>query len=704
MSRVGPVLAAAVVALAPLPGTTAGGQDLPVDPPGFVHQANASSYDGQGFFGQDALYDDQGEDSGGDTASTLTGFEGDAYFGQFGGRWSGVGDIRSVRVRPVVGDPDAVRVEVTMNSLRIKMTNDWFGPREYGVDPLLGPLTKQLHPVVFVGVDDGPGGFSAWPHGAMLSTPGLDSGYTLTFDEFGSHTDGGPPQAAGFTKSDHTLSVTVDGLRSQTPRFIVGAGEWDAARQTWKPQMGSPRPVLDLALSCPLALRPEIVKPTRDDAACEWAQSSELAFPEATHSSFTIDLGLLDDVVPATPPAEGFASYVFTSAVDNGDGYYLYYGNPQFLGTAQAFTVALPSGWASRQNQLVVYLHGAGAWGAYQSEQDGWTSTIAASGRIVLFPYGRGPASWYLPAGEADVLEVIAAAESLFPIDPDRRVLTGLSMGGFGTYRIAFMHPDLFAGAVLYMATNNNEYSRGSADASLPLEDTDVVTPNAFNLPILLLAGTEQTFHEMAARRALLDQLGYEHTFKLFPDPVHFPDFPQIVAAHVVAWLDALPARTENPREIRYRTVPGWLPSETDHPYRSADGLVRYDRAWWLSGIEARTGVAVAEVVATSEAIPVATTAFPAFGPAPDIAGPSPLPVAVSGRTRTQATVVTAQRATLALTGVGAITLDLARMGLLPGASVEIASDGPVVVSSTGGSLCGSPPCALAGTATMVVS
>ena len=47
--------------------------------------------------------------------------------------------------------------------------------------------------------------------------------------------------------------------------------------------------------------------------------------------------------------------------------------------------------------------------------------------------------------GYDDVMRVIADVRRAYPIDPERITLTGLSMGGGGTWAIGLRHPELFA-------------------------------------------------------------------------------------------------------------------------------------------------------------------------------------------------------------------------------------------------------------------
>src|SRR3954464_14062863 len=66
-------------------------------------------------------------------------------------------------------------------------------------------------------------------------------------------------------------------------------------------------------------------------------------------------------------------------------------------------------------------------------------------GSIVITPAGRGPDGFYAGYAEADTFEVWADVARLYKLDPDWTVVSGYSMGGFGTYRMLARYPDLFA-------------------------------------------------------------------------------------------------------------------------------------------------------------------------------------------------------------------------------------------------------------------
>jgi dipeptidyl aminopeptidase/acylaminoacyl peptidase len=68
-------------------------------------------------------------------------------------------------------------------------------------------------------------------------------------------------------------------------------------------------------------------------------------------------------------------------------------------------------------------------------------------GAVILAPDcpGRG---WTDPVSEEAVLALVAWAKRTWPIDERRVAVTGFSMGGIGTYRLAARHPEVFRAAV----------------------------------------------------------------------------------------------------------------------------------------------------------------------------------------------------------------------------------------------------------------
>jgi len=99
---------------------------------------------------------------------------------------------------------------------------------------------------------------------------------------------------------------------------------------------------------------------------------------------------------------------------------------------------------------LVLFLHGAGERGSDNKAQlKHGTSNFASEAARQKFPcYVAAPqcssGKWWNTQADL-LLELIADLQKQHRIDPQRIYVTGLSMGGFGTFDLAIRKPQLFA-------------------------------------------------------------------------------------------------------------------------------------------------------------------------------------------------------------------------------------------------------------------
>ncbi len=121
---------------------------------------------------------------------------------------------------------------------------------------------------------------------------------------------------------------------------------------------------------------------------------------------------------------------------------------------------------------LVLFLHGAGERGAdNQAQLKHGTSNFAKADVREKFPcYVAAPqcstGKWWNT--QADVLvELIADLQKQHRIDPDRIYVTGLSMGGFGTWELLAQNPQLFAAAA--PICGGGDPSKAAGYASVPI-------------------------------------------------------------------------------------------------------------------------------------------------------------------------------------------------------------------------------------------
>ncbi len=141
-----------------------------------------------------------------------------------------------------------------------------------------------------------------------------------------------------------------------------------------------------------------------------------------------------------------------TAAEPNQPGFHL-----RTLKTDQGerrYTVYVPEGYdGTRTFPAVLFLHGAGERG-----DDGITPAQVGLGPAILTRPGGIPAVVVFPQARqtwsADSADGIAALKALdevirdYKVDPKRVILTGLSMGGRGSWDIGTAHPERFAAVV----------------------------------------------------------------------------------------------------------------------------------------------------------------------------------------------------------------------------------------------------------------
>ncbi len=121
-------------------------------------------------------------------------------------------------------------------------------------------------------------------------------------------------------------------------------------------------------------------------------------------------------------------------------------------GVTYKYQVYVPDGWdKSKQWPVILFLHGAGERG-----DDGLVQTQVGIGAAIRLQVKRVPAVvvipqclkdnwWTAPDMEAMALAALDATVKQFHGDRKRLYLTGLSMGGYGTFAIGARNPGKFA-------------------------------------------------------------------------------------------------------------------------------------------------------------------------------------------------------------------------------------------------------------------
>ena len=165
---------------------------------------------------------------------------------------------------------------------------------------------------------------------------------------------------------------------------------------------------------------------------------------------------------------------------------------------------------------LTLLLHSyGGTYNQYSTSRNQSQLGERGEGSIVITPEGRGPDGWYFDYPGADTFEVWADVARRYKLDPDWTVISGYSMGGYGTFKLATQFPDLFARA---------QTTVGPSGFSSPSASTRAQLESLRNVPILMWAGGADAsvpVSDTQPQADRLDALGYRYEYDLFAGAIH---------------------------------------------------------------------------------------------------------------------------------------------------------------------------------------
>jgi predicted esterase len=152
---------------------------------------------------------------------------------------------------------------------------------------------------------------------------------------------------------------------------------------------------------------------------------------------------------------------------------------------------------------------------------------------LVVSPFGRGELMGYDGLGGDDVMRVIIDVRRAYDVDPERISLTGLSMGGGGTWQIGLRYPELFAALAPVCAVADYRRMVQPADAPLyDLEALDRQSPsalagNAVRMQVFIFHGAKDPVVPVGDSRLMVERfrklgwLGKNVRYTEYPDVKH---------------------------------------------------------------------------------------------------------------------------------------------------------------------------------------
>jgi predicted peptidase len=199
---------------------------------------------------------------------------------------------------------------------------------------------------------------------------------------------------------------------------------------------------------------------------------------------------------------------------------------------------------------VVLFLHGAGEGGSnglLQTDVGLGPALRRAPERfpaLAVFPQSPRGHPWRGPMAEL-ALHTLERTVEEFNGDPERLSLTGVSMGGYGTWRLALDHPHRFAAIVPICGGLDVPGRRGLSEQ---LEEEDAPVPEPFlaaarqlrHLPTWVFHGADDAIIPVSESRLAvqaLSEVGAPVRYTEYPGVAHESWDPAYAEPELLPWL-----------------------------------------------------------------------------------------------------------------------------------------------------------------------
>jgi predicted esterase len=197
-------------------------------------------------------------------------------------------------------------------------------------------------------------------------------------------------------------------------------------------------------------------------------------------------------------------------------------------GTLQPYSILVPALEPGRRYGLLVFLHGSG-----EDDRAGLREDLLADGFIELAPNGRGTSNAYTADhAQDDIREAIADVMTNYPIDPNRIVLAGFSMGGYGVYRTFYEDPSRYRALAVF--SGHPTLGREMVGDDQPSFLEDKYLEKFRGMRIFVFHGGKDRNAPIELTQELvgkLKALGADVEFHYVPDKGHEAPPPEVKAA-----------------------------------------------------------------------------------------------------------------------------------------------------------------------------
>lgn len=405
-----------------------------------------------------------------------------------------------------------------------------------------------------------------------------------------------------------------------------------------------------------------------------------------------------------TVPATGRLVRIFPTRHETGEGRVLTDDSniDEYRSELQPYSIYIPSSYSPGTESPMVLLGHSRGQGHWQYNGSNFTQQVGEErDAIVLTPLSRGRYAFYIDEGEIDTFEAWADARHHYDIDMSKVAFVGYSMGGYMTFRLGGLYPDLVGRAFTQVGPPaagiwTGQGDDGSTGGFATL--SNMWLENFRNIPIFNMvavpdelvpisgarqqsvggtdvSGLAQSFEDLAYRFVYQEFINGEHYYLFLHD--NYPDGS--------AYLDESEVNP-NPHHITF----SYIPATDNNTY----GMI-HDKAYWLSHlrlrdlaeVDGRPAKGTIDVVSHGFGLgePVSTADTPTAGVLTGNTGA--VSYTQQGRSWADAPVVPAEnKLSITVTNLNSVQLDLARASLSTAEplTLEVTSDGNTTLDLAG--------------------
>ena len=580
------------------------------------------------------------------------------------------------------------------------------------VSAVLETLTETTRPLIGVALDSdneestgAPSLPGSWAAATSLGVDrllllGRDGGRELDWN--GSQWSPGSTFAVTLDSAANTVRAVVPfaAPTSGALRVVTAVGYDDGTGGSW---VSGAAPVHDLGFvvdDLPVVPFQQAVA----DAVAGFANGGERQWQEDTQSAIlggkadaspavaTIDVNAMNAHLTRVADAntKGFHTFLYQSPLDLGEGVSGGGNSAVYNGPYQPYLVWVPGAAPGAADPyhgrpLVLYLHGSSQTHTSAVNTDPYQpgGVFNDFNAVVAWPLGRGPQTNYAGAALVDPIGVADDVLARLSLDPDRVMLAGLSMGGYGTFELGELYPDRWS--VAYVDASADDTGMPENLTAVPLR----IQNGAADPLIPLGEAAGARLPPPVGIRQALDATGtVDYRSYYIAKETHAP---ATALAKCIYERSFTQPRVHNPARVRYTVDPSTF---IDDP---ASGLrLHWDGAYWVSAMTP-AGSSPGSVDLTTYALgsmpvagPTLSAAYENVTAGRDFCGPNPAVQTQDawqeqGRAMTLERTPAARRIVGSVSGLSSFTIaaDRAAPGHGP-LTLELTSDRDVSLVMTG--------------------